>query len=194
MELYLAVRGSHEEKPRLFPLLLGRIWVAGRYSQTDDPWSRWMEEPIPDNLEYLPLESDPGISRYHFEAGCDEAGAWVRYRNRSSNGVRLNGTRLMPDQKYPLHPDDYLQVVNCMVRVTATVPVDPAWLEWNRGVVLQMARAIDKERCFENLPILADALEEAGCGDRDILNHCRQPSEHVRGCWVIDLILDKSIQ
>jgi hypothetical protein len=42
------------------------------------------------------------------------------------------------------------------------------------------------------LPILADALEEAGCTDADILNHCRHPGEHMRGCWVIDLILGKT--
>jgi hypothetical protein len=41
------------------------------------------------------------------------------------------------------------------------------------------------------MPILADALEEAGCDNRDILAHCRQPTEHVRGCWVVDLLLDK---
>ena len=39
--------------------------------------------------------------------------------------------------------------------------------------------------------ILADALEEAGCHDLDILAHCRQPGEHVRGCWVVDLLLGK---
>jgi hypothetical protein len=41
------------------------------------------------------------------------------------------------------------------------------------------------------LAVLADALEEAGCIDADILNHCRQPGEHVRGCWVVDLLLGK---
>jgi hypothetical protein len=39
---------------------------------------------------------------------------------------------------------------------------------------------------------LIDALEEAGCTNADILNHCRQPGEHVRGCWVVDLILGKA--
>jgi hypothetical protein len=39
---------------------------------------------------------------------------------------------------------------------------------------------------------LWDALEEAGCTNADILNHCRQPGEHVRGCWVVDLVLGKS--
>jgi hypothetical protein len=40
-------------------------------------------------------------------------------------------------------------------------------------------------------PILADALEDAGCTNQDMLEHCRQPGEHVRGCWVVDLLLNK---
>jgi hypothetical protein len=54
-----------------------------------------------------------------------------------------------------------------------------------------LAQAIYDERLFEDLPILADALEEAGCTNQHILRHCRQPGEHVRGCWVIDLLLGK---
>jgi hypothetical protein len=42
------------------------------------------------------------------------------------------------------------------------------------------------------MPILADALEDAGCDNADILSHCRQPGAHVRGCWVVDLVLGKS--
>jgi hypothetical protein len=47
------------------------------------------------------------------------------------------------------------------------------------------------ERAFDRLPILADALEEAGCTNSEILGHCRGPGPHVRGCWVVDLILGK---
>lgn len=72
------------------------------------------------------------------------------------------------------------------------VSIDPAWLGWNDGTVTKLARAIYEEQSFESLPILADALEEAGCTDADILTHCRQATEHVRGCWVVDLILGKS--
>jgi hypothetical protein len=55
-----------------------------------------------------------------------------------------------------------------------------------------MARVIDRERRWDDLPILADALEEAGCEDRDMLDHCRQPSEHTWDCWVIALLLGKT--
>lgn len=72
------------------------------------------------------------------------------------------------------------------------VSLDPSWLAWNDGIIVKLAHAIYDERAFDRLPILADALEEAGCTNTDILNHCRQPSEHVRGCWVVDLILGRS--
>jgi hypothetical protein len=71
------------------------------------------------------------------------------------------------------------------------VTINPAWLTWNDGTVQRIAQAIYDERGFDRMPILADALEEAGCTNADILNHCRQPGEHVRGCWVVDLVLGK---
>jgi hypothetical protein len=70
--------------------------------------------------------------------------------------------------------------------------VDRGWLAWNDGTVPKIAQAIYDDRCFADMPILADALEEAGCTNADILDHCRQPGEHVRGCWVVDLLLGKS--
>jgi hypothetical protein len=70
--------------------------------------------------------------------------------------------------------------------------IDSSRLSWNGGTVGKLAQAIYDDRAFDRLPILADALEEAGCTDADILNHCRQPGEHVRGCWVVDLLLGKS--
>lgn len=57
--------------------------------------------------------------------------------------------------------------------------------------VVALAQAIYDERAFDRLPVLADGLEEAGCTDADILAHCRGPGPHVRGCWVVDLLLGK---
>jgi len=73
-----------------------------------------------------------------------------------------------------------------------TRSVDSQWVEWNDRIVLRLAQSIYDEYASDRMPILADALEEAGCTDAAILNHCRQPGEHVRGCWVVDLILGKS--
>jgi hypothetical protein len=71
-------------------------------------------------------------------------------------------------------------------------PIDPAWLTWNDGTVKKIAQAIYDERRFADLPILADALEDAGCAHAEILAHCRGSRPHVRGCWVVDLLLGKT--
>jgi hypothetical protein len=65
------------------------------------------------------------------------------------------------------------------------------WLSWNNGTLPKLAQSIYDDRAFDRLPILADALEDAGCDNPDILAHCRGLGPHVRGCWVIDLILGK---
>ena len=71
------------------------------------------------------------------------------------------------------------------------VAVNPAWLAWGDRTVPRIARAICNERAFDLMPILADALEDAGCTDPILLDHCRQPGEHVRGCWVVDLLMGR---
>jgi hypothetical protein len=86
--------------------------------------------------------------------------------------------------------DFLLELVRCIFTnpFRPAPALDPAWLAWNGGTVVKMAAAIYDERRFSDLPILADALEDAGCTDADILAHCRGPGEHVRGCWVVDLL------
>jgi hypothetical protein len=69
--------------------------------------------------------------------------------------------------------------------------VAPGWLTWHDGVVRQIAQAIYDEAGFDRLAILADSLEDAGCTDEGWLAHCREAVVHGRGCWVVDLILEK---
>jgi hypothetical protein len=71
------------------------------------------------------------------------------------------------------------------------IAIDPAWLRHNDGIVRKLAQTIYDERAFERMPILADALEDAGCSSEEILGHCRKPGPHVRGCWLLDLVLGK---
>jgi hypothetical protein len=69
------------------------------------------------------------------------------------------------------------------------VAFDPAWLVWNDGAVHKITQEISARGDFALLPILADALEEAGCRNEDVLAHCRLEKRHVCGCWVLDLLL-----
>jgi hypothetical protein len=70
--------------------------------------------------------------------------------------------------------------------------IDPLWAHWNGDTVFRLAQAIYAGRRFEDLPVLADALEEAGCQEPALLAHCRGGGEHFRGCWVVDAVLAKS--
>ena len=57
--------------------------------------------------------------------------------------------------------------------------------------LVALAQGIYDNYAFDRLPVFADALEEAGCDNPEVLNHCRAPGPHVRGCWVVDLVLGK---
>jgi hypothetical protein len=63
--------------------------------------------------------------------------------------------------------------------------------EWRTDTVLALARQMYEARDFGAMPILADALQDAGCDNVDILAHCRGSGPHVRGCWIVDLVLGK---
>jgi len=68
------------------------------------------------------------------------------------------------------------------------VAFDPTWLT---PAVVELAQTIYDDRTFDHMPELADALEQAGCDNAEVLAHLRGPGPHVRGCWALDLILGK---
>jgi hypothetical protein len=68
------------------------------------------------------------------------------------------------------------------------VVLDPAW---RTSDVVALAKGIYDDRAFDRMPILADALQDAGCTNDDVLNHCRNDGVLARGCWVVDLVLGK---
>ncbi len=63
--------------------------------------------------------------------------------------------------------------------------------EWCTDTAVALARWMSEARDFTAMPILADALQDAGCDRAEVLDHCRGPGPHVRGCWVVDLVLGK---
>ena len=71
-------------------------------------------------------------------------------------------------------------------RLVASLPADPAWLTWNNGTVRHLAQRIRETGETVLMPILADALEEAGCTDAALLDHCRQPQDGPS--WVVELL------
>ena len=80
-----------------------------------------------------------------------------------------------------------------------SVTLDSSWVAWNDALVVRLAQAAYDERHLPSgtldngrLAVLADALEEAGYTDADVLGHLREPGPHVRGCWAVDICLGKS--
>jgi len=62
---------------------------------------------------------------------------------------------------------------------------------WRTDTALSLAKQMYDSHDFSLMPSLADTLQDAGCDNADILSHCRGPGPHVRGCWVVDLVLGK---
>jgi hypothetical protein len=95
---------------------------------------------------------------------------------------------------YPATLDNERRAQACLIRDIFGNPFRPVTLDpaWRTSDVVAIARTIYDERQFEDMPVLGDALEDAGCDNADILKHCREPGEHVRGCWVVDLLLGKT--
>jgi hypothetical protein len=71
----------------------------------------------------------------------------------------------------------------------APLAVTSPILAWRDGTAPRIARAIYQEKSWEDLPILADALEDAGCTNESLLRHCREPGLHARGCHALDAVL-----
>jgi hypothetical protein len=81
-----------------------------------------------------------------------------------------------------------------LLRETVGNPFRPVVFapDWRTDTAVALAGQMYESRDFSAMPILADALQDAGCDSADILNHCRGGGPHVRGCWVVDLVLGKS--
>jgi hypothetical protein len=113
-------------------------------------------------------------------------------------------SRIRPNDNYTSPDKETLDWINDRIRAEHTYhretlrciagnPFRPVRMEpaGRTVTVVGLAQAIYDERAFERMPVLADALKEAGCANADVLHHCDQPGVHVRGCWVVDLLLGK---
>ena len=134
------------------------------------------EDQLTDTLYYAALAAHwcvlPFESNWKANEVCSHA-AFYAQRTADLGTERAFQAKLLCDV---LGPEPALQV-------------DAAWLT---PTVAALAKGIYDERAFDRLPILADALQDAGCDDDEILTHCRGAGPHVRGCWVVDLVLGKA--
>jgi hypothetical protein len=86
----------------------------------------------------------------------------------------------------------WLQVEKvCQLPTPRVLDLSGDCLTWNDGAVVKFARSLYDEEAFDRLPLLADLLAEAGCADAAILAHCHEPGPHMKGCWVVDLLIGR---
>jgi hypothetical protein len=123
------------------------------------------------------------------ETMSDATSDLARFRFRLVTGTDdSESIRLAKRAECRVHSDLLRDIFEDPFRNAA---IDPSWHTWNGGTIPGLALSIYQENAFDRLPILADALEEAGCADAALLSHCRRESAHVRGCWALDSLLGR---
>jgi hypothetical protein len=144
-------------------------------------------------LNGSPVYNNASWARQAAEGATMEAGEAVRYAERATGSDGRTRTKTERSVQATFLRD----VVGNPFRPAPAV--DPAWLAWQGGTVARLALAAFHDRLLPSgaldpsrLALLADALEDAGCTDAELLGHLRGPGPHVRGCWVVDLVLSKS--
>jgi hypothetical protein len=153
----------------------------------------WIED-VERNLDGLPVQQaweeqeDPHRGHCRFE---------VKGVRPSVSGWDHVERIIHPLVNFPFRPRwvcDYTQLVADLLRDIfgnpfRPVPIDPAWLT---SKVIAIAHGIYDGHAFDRMPILAEALEAAGCTNAEVLAHCRGSGPHARGCWVVDRLTGKS--
>jgi DNA-binding protein Fis len=173
-----------EEGRAFFRVAEGRVLRVVRRS-----WNAVadLEVPAADGaVTYVGLMDDVS-SRGHCDIWLQQGQVWVRQEPPPdpADAIVLNKETFASDLG-ELRPGAVLGVSDHSLVLRH---LDPTWLVWNGGTVPQLARAIYDDDRFDDLPILADALEDAGCRDTGLLAHGRSAGPHSRRCWVLDLIL-----
>ena len=111
------------------------------------------------------------------EKGAEQASLWAAGKGQGQIdeivwAENLHQAEFLRDIFNPFHP----------------IPLNPSW---QTSTVLALAQGIYQDRAFDRLPILADALQDASCDNPDLLNHLRSEGPHTRGCWALDLCLNR---
>jgi hypothetical protein len=117
----------------------------------------------------------------------DDPEAFERFAgNWKTTGLELPEWQVAHAQEEHVQADLLRDIIGNPFR---PVFADPSWLT---STVVALAEGIYQEKAFDRMPILADALMDAGCADDDVLTHCRSDGPHVRGCWVVDLLTGRA--
>src|SRR5262249_31437409 len=184
---------ANARKLRLFGVACcRRIW-----NLLPEPWSRRavrVAERFADGRADVEQLKEAGkkagwAAAWAGQGAAAEAAAWVASAG-GAEWVQLTAARAREAETGHATPSEF----RCaLLRDLFGNPCRPVTLHstWRTSAVVSLAQAIYDRRAFKRMPELADTLEEAGCTGAAILAHCRLQGSHVRGCWVLDLLLGK---
>ncbi len=187
----LAERADHPWLRQLLPQ--ARLFAEGRL-----PAGAWADavEQITRWLRYLCDRLADFASPAGADAARRSATALGRLFAASPPGdghvLQLTARAADPDNPASEFPYQILLVRDILGNPFRPESLEPAWLRANGRIAERLAREIDECCSYEDMPILGDALEDAGCDREAILAHCREAEVHVCGCWVLDLLLGKT--
>jgi hypothetical protein len=185
----------------------GELRVAG--DVVERAWEEGMAEASRNSAGVMPSLTAPDPSLHLLEAaayatgrtpGSILTGGWYALAMYTAMQCRLAvlyGAREFGKDSQPA-TEAGLRTHRALLRDCLGNPFHPSpspapdVLAWKGSTIRKLAQAVYADRAFDGLPILADALEEGGCTDGEILSHSRGPGPHVRGCWVVDLLLGLS--
>jgi hypothetical protein len=177
---------------RLFPRqLVGVLFTAVEMAEriADGPVDESERLEAVFRLERVIGDFDMAHGNWYRKAPWEERYAYFATKN-ALGGIAL--TKISPDgADWRLSRQANAEFHPALVRDIFNpfhAGIDPSWLT---STVTALAQQMYEAREFSAMPILADALEDAGCADEQVLNHSRGPGPHVRGCWVVDACLKK---
>jgi hypothetical protein len=184
--------------------MLGR-WLRHRDPTVFDFLDRVIDENVPDESPdshpfFLGSNPDGCTDSFHDALYCSSgfpddnttlANRAFLALYRSLNGLK-NKEQAAYGRPIP-NPDPDVLAMAHIIRDIFGNPFRPVAFspEWRTDTVIALARTMYEAREFSAMPILADALQDADCESDEVLNHCRGEGPHVRGCWVVDLVLGK---
>jgi hypothetical protein len=190
---YLHGRASYR-KLRLFAVACGTLVAqGGKFPEGDTALSA--SERYADRLigtEELRAAQNVAWESYSFTSGTARVRALGTATRAAEYDVTQAVSRTVSDVREYLGLIYYSWLCD-LIRDIFGNPFRPvvAAPHWRTSAVVGLTESVYEDRFFDRLPILADALEDAGCDNTDVLAHCRGDGPHVRGCWVVDLILGK---
>jgi hypothetical protein len=164
--------GWQEAEGGMDPEMIRALAYAERWAERGSIPARSSEPLLPLWLKWHPL----------FARKASDAANWTI--RKTAAGYRTTDTTRAAKQQVLFLRDIFGNPFR-------PVTIPPAVLLWEDGTVANLPAAIYEGRHFDRLPILADALEEAGCDNAEILAHLRSGGVHAKGCWALDAILGK---